>query len=84
MKLFSWFKRKKKKPQARPKEGFLTVSVKVDGYAVFVEQVQEMSRLVDELTVKLEQLSEVIEPISVTHNHYNLHVNTGEAEKCQP
>jgi hypothetical protein len=79
-----WFRGRKKKVQQHAESGALVVKVKVDGYDELVEQIQEMGRLVDELTDKLERLDVAAEPISVTHNHYNLHVSTSEAEECQP
>ena len=65
----------------RAEDNCLGVSVKIDGYELFVKQMEEMDRLVDNLAEKLERLGKLTEPISVTHNHYNLCVNTDEAKK---
>lgn len=81
MKLFDLFKKKKPKPRTEVDgDGNLIIAVKVDGYDKFVEQIEEMSRLVDTLSDKCEQLAELTEPITVINNHYNLAVNTEDAE----
>ena len=84
MKLLDLF-RKKKKPKPRPRtevdgDGNLVVSVTVDGYDKFVEQLEEMASLVDVLSDKLERLGELTEPISVVTNNYNLSVNASDVE----
>lgn len=82
MKLFDRF-RKKPKPKPRietAEDGSLVIAVKVDGYDKFVGQLEEMSRLADVLSDKFERLGELTEPITVVNNHYNLSVNTGDAE----